>query len=134
MRFKTNLKSSFSLIDLTPLIDVVFLILIFFMVTSEILPLKSLYITNPEIADDSEAKTSRLLLVMDAENVIYLGSKKRIVDFPSLREELLAVKGDNSTLVLSIDKRVEYEHVLKLIAIAEEVFPSLRLVYHHADH
>jgi biopolymer transport protein ExbD len=136
MRFKTRLKPAFSLIDLTPLVDVVFLILIFFIVTSEILPLKSLHIENPRVAFEGEPVTTRLILVMDAQNVIYLGSKKNIVDFPSLKEALkseyahLLEKNPATppTLVLSIDKRVEYDAVLKLIATAEEVFSSLRLV------
>ena len=137
MRFKTRLKPSFNLIDLTPLVDVVFLILIFFIVTSEILPLKSLNIENPKLTINTEPITTRLILVMDAQNVIYLGSKKNIVSFPSLKEELkqefalLREQNPNvsPTLVLSIDKKVEYDSVLKLLAIAEEIFSSVRLVY-----
>ena len=48
MKFKTNLKVSNSLIDMTPLVDVIFLMLIFFIVTSDVLPLKSLNIENPD--------------------------------------------------------------------------------------
>lgn len=141
MRFKTRLKPSFNLIDLTPLVDVVFLMLIFFIVTSEILPLKSLHIENPALTKDHEPVTTRLILVMDAQNVIYLGSKKNIVDFPSLKEELQKefdhLKRENPfsapTLVLSIDKKVEYDAVLKLLSIAEEIFSTLRLVYKSGD-
>ena len=49
MKFKTRLKTSMALIDLTPLVDVIFLMLIFFIVTSDILPLKSLLIENPKL-------------------------------------------------------------------------------------
>src|SRR5436309_1220759 len=135
MRFKTNLKTSFSLIDLTPLVDVVFLILIFFIVTSEILPLKSLHIENPDLINDTQPVTTRLILVMDAQNVLYLGSKKNIVDFQSLKDELLKEYAKMlevnpktaPTLVLSIDKKVQYDYVLKLISTAQEVFTSIRL-------
>src|SRR6476661_6082715 len=88
MKFKTNLKASYNLVDLTPLVDVIFLLLIFFIVTSDILPLKSLNIQNPTIEKDSSPLTTQLLLVMDAEHVIYLGSKKAIVDLASLKEHL----------------------------------------------
>lgn len=141
MRFKTRLKPSFTLIDLTPLVDVVFLILIFFIVASEILPLKSLNIENPTLSVESEALTTRLILVMDAQNVIYLGSKKHIVDFPSLKEELSKeyanLQKDNPynppTIVLSIDKRVHYDTVLKLVSAAGEIFSSIRLVYNSRE-
>ena len=88
MRFKTNLKTSFSLIDLTPLVDVIFLLLIFFIISSDIFPLKSLNIENPTLQKKSTPLTSRLLVVMDAQNVLYLGSKKQIIDFSNFKEEV----------------------------------------------
>ncbi len=72
MIFKTNLKASTALIDLTPLVDVIFLMLIFFIVTSDILPLKSLNIENPTLEKQSAPLTTQLLVVVDAQNVIYV--------------------------------------------------------------
>src|SRR5436190_15324993 len=116
MNFKTRLKPSLALIDLTPLVDVIFLMLIFFIVTSDILPLKSLLIENPPLNKDSAPLTTQLLLVMDAQHVIYLGSKKAIVDLgtlkQSLQQELQHLKKQNGghepTIVLSVDRRVDY--------------------------
>src|SRR5437016_5719293 len=88
MRFQTRLKPCHNLIDLTPLVDVIFLMLIFFLVTSEILPLKSLPIETPSIPIDQPAKLAQLLVVMDADHVIYIGSKKEIVDMSSVKERL----------------------------------------------
>lgn len=137
MKFKTRLKPSMALIDLTPLVDVIFLMLIFFIVTSDILPLKSLRIENPKLEKDSAPLTTQLLLVMDAQHVIYLGSKKAIVDLSSLKQNLeLELKhlkkqngGQEPTIVLSVDRRVNYGLFLRLFAIAQECCPSLRLVY-----
>lgn len=137
MKFKTRLKPSTALIDLTPLVDVIFLMLIFFIVTSDILPLKSLMIENPKLEKDSAPLTTQLLLVMDAQHVIYLGSKKSIVDLSSLKEnleeELHYLKQQNEgkepTIVLSIDRRVNYGLFLRLFSIAQECCTRLRLVY-----
>ncbi len=137
MKFKTNLKPSSNLIDMTPLVDVIFLMLIFFIITSDILPLKSLHIENPELARDSTPLTTQLLLVMDAQNVIYVGSKKAIVDLGSLKsqleEEIKNLKnqhhGIEPTVVISVDKRVDYGSFLKLFSIAQQTCKCLRLVY-----
>jgi len=137
IKFKTKLKQSHSLIDLTPLVDVIFLMLIFFMVTSDILPLKSLNIENPTLAKDSTPLTTQLLVVMDAQNVIYVGSKKSIVDLGSLKTHLLdevqSLKNQygnvDPTIVVSIDRRVEYGVFLRLFSIVQECCPRLRLVY-----
>lgn len=137
MKFKTRLKSSSSMIDLTPLVDVIFLMLIFFIITSDILPFKSLNIENPVLEKDSAPLTTQLLVVMDAQNVIYVGSKKSIVDLSSLKEllqsEIHKLKTQNGnvepTLVLSIDRRVNYGLFLPIFAIAQECCQNLRLVY-----
>lgn len=137
MRFKTNLKPSASLIDLTPLVDVIFLLLIFFIVTSDVLPLKSLNIENPTLDRDTAPLTTQLFVVMDAHNVIYVGSKKDIVDFSSLKntlkESIARLKTDHPgcqpTLVLSVDKNVDYGTFLRLFSIAQECTSRLRLVF-----
>jgi len=141
MKFKTHLKPSQALIDLTPLVDVIFLMLIFFIVTSDILPLKSLHIENPKLTQDSAPLTTQLLVVMDAQHVIYMGSKKAIMDLVSLKqrlqEEIVHLKQQNGgaepTIVLSIDRRVNYGLFLKLFAITQECCSRLRLVYQPAE-
>ena len=138
VRFKTSLKTSQAFIDLTPLVDVIFLLLIFFIITSDILPLKSLHIENPNLEKDSLPLTTQLLVVMDAQHVIYLGSKKTIVDFTSLKDSLLQEiayrkknHADNiqSTVVLSVDRHVEYDVFLRLFSIVQECGLPIRLVY-----
>lgn len=137
MKFKTNLKTSNNLIDLTPLVDVIFLMLIFFIVTSDVLPLKSLNIQNPQINKESAPLTTQILVVMDAQNVIYVGSKKTIVDLSSLKNQLLEeisiFKKNHSqvepTLVISMDRRVEYGAFLRLFSIVQECGQRIRLVY-----
>lgn len=137
MKFKTRLKASFSLIDLTPLVDVIFLLLIFFVVTSDILPLKSLKIENPTLDQDAAPLTTQLLVVMDAQHVIYVGSKKSISDLVSLEtkvsQELKKIKAahpsSNPTIVLSVDRRVEYGNFLRLFSTLQLAGHPIRLVF-----
>lgn len=141
MRFKTSLKSAHALIDLTPLVDVVFLMLVFFIVTSDILPLKSLHIESPRLERDSEPLTTQILVVMDAQHVIYVGSKKTIVDLGSLPEtidrEIQILKTQHATIqptiVLSLDRRIDYETFLRLFALVQEKTPRVRLVYQPSE-
>jgi biopolymer transport protein ExbD len=136
-KFKTNLKFSHTLIDMTPLVDVIFLMLIFFIVTSDILPLKSLNIENPVLDRNSAPLTTQILVVMDAQQVIYVGSKKAIVDLASvkqhLQEEVEKLKKQHAglipTVVLSVDRRVDYGAFLRLFSIIQENSPRIRMVY-----
>lgn len=137
MRFKTRLKSAFSLIDLTPLVDVIFLLLIFFVFTSDILPLKSLKIENPPLSKEAPALTTQLLIVMDQYQVLYVGSKKAISDLDSLKEmvknELDKVFSTHPnaapSIVLSIDRRVDYGTFLKVFSAVQEFNLPMRLAF-----
>ena len=137
MKYQTRLKPCFNLIDLTPLVDVIFLMLIFFLVTSEVLPLKSLAIENPEIAKDSPPKLTQLLVVMDADQVIYIGSKKEIIDMNSvkshLHQEIAEMKRQHTaakpTVVLHVDSHVDYGAFLRLFSVVQECSPHIRLSY-----
>lgn len=141
MNFKSNLKASNIFIDLTPLVDVVFLLLVFFVITSDILPLKSLNVENPTIDKNSAPMTTQVLVVMDAQNVLYLGPKKQIIDLQSLKTSILEEisllnkqrPGIEPTIVLSVDKRVEYGPFLRLLSVAQDCSPKVRLVYKAAE-
>lgn len=137
MNFKSSLSASSSLIDLTPVVDVIFLLLIFFIITSDILPLKSLNVENPRLNRESVPLTTQLLVVMDAQNVIFLGPKKDIIDLVSLKDhlnkEINLLKEQNPSVnpsvVLSVDRRVQYDAFLKLFSIVQECSSKVRLVY-----
>ena len=137
MKCSTRLKPCLNLIDLTPLVDVIFLILIFFLITSDTLPLKSLMIQHPQIASTDEAKLSQLVVIMDKDQVIYMGSKKEIVDLMSLKETLqkhvtLWRERNNIVtpiVVLSVDRRVDYGIFLRLFSEVVKVAPKVRLAF-----
>lgn len=137
MRFSTRLKPCYNLIDLTPLVDVIFLMLIFFMLTSDTLPLKSLLIQHPKLSTPDTSKLAQVVVIMDKDRVIYVGSKKEIVDLGSLGESLkkhIALwqtthQGAFPTVVLSIDKRVEYDLFLRLFHEVVKMTPKVRLAY-----
>jgi biopolymer transport protein ExbD len=137
MKFQTRLKPCFTLIDLTPLVDVIFLMCIFFLFTSDTLPLKSLLIEHPELQSTDEAKLSQLLIIMDKDQVIYIGSKKEIVDLMSLKQRLdqhiihwrERHCGTTPTVILSIDRRVDYQTFLRLFSEVVKVVPKVRLAF-----
>jgi biopolymer transport protein ExbD len=123
---------------MTPLVDVIFLMLIFFIVTSDILPLKSLNIENPTLEKNSAPMTTQILVVMDAQNVIYVGSKKAIVELAAVKQQLKEEihlfqrqYGEKllPTIVLSVDKSVDYGAFLRLFSMVQESSPRIRLVY-----
>ncbi len=101
--------------DLTPLIDVVFLLLIFFIVASE-------FKKNETILNLSLPHSASLEKVLEKKDVLIEISKDEIaykankITFVQLEERLKVLKKD-SALTIKIDKDVKYERVIKLLDI-----------------
>ena len=85
MKFKSTLEPAYSLIDLTPLVDVVFLMLVFFIITADILPLKSLNIEHPDIPRPAPPRTTQILVDGRAKRYQRSGARKRLSTLSHLR-------------------------------------------------
>ena len=132
--FATRLKPRETLIDLAPLVDVVFLLLIFFFVTSEILPLKSLPLKTPKISLQAPPIPSEIAVMMDHYGTIYVGSNKRVATLDSIQDLLKQhlpslPNGHIPSIVLSVDEQIPYGMFLNLFSALYQTGYPIRLVF-----
>lgn len=112
-------------INLTPLIDVVFLLLIFFMVTTTFVRQAGLDITLPEAdAERSEQAPEILELAIDADGEYYLGedalvNRQRATLIRALRDALDAVEVDG--LIIRADADAPHRSVVRALDAAGAV-------------
>ncbi|MCK5073549.1 MAG: biopolymer transporter ExbD [Bacteriovoracaceae bacterium] len=101
--------------DITPLIDVVFLLLIFFMVSTVFKKNElALMMSLPQATSDD--KTSRVLNTFYIEvsrNEIAFNGKK--TNLNSIEDQLRKIKNKNSYMELRIDRDVKYNRVITLL-------------------
>jgi biopolymer transport protein ExbD len=136
--FKPSLAVEARLIDMTPLVDVVFLLLVFFVLSTDVLPHRAIKIDPPELAMRSPQISAQVLVMLDADHTIYLGQDKRVVDLTDIKQQLnqeiesLKQKsgGVKPSVMMSVDKRVEYQYFLRLFTALQECSTSIGLVYH----
>lgn len=101
--------------DLTPLIDVVFLLLIFFIVASEFKKNETiLNLTLPNSASQEKIVEKKDVSIEISKDELAYNGKK--ITFDELKEKLELIKKD-SPLTVKIDKEVKYERVIKLLDI-----------------
>jgi biopolymer transport protein ExbD len=110
-------------IDMGPMIDLVFLLLIFFMVASVVTELDKVEISIPEsshakVPDDTK---NRMMLSVDANNQVYVGTTP--VTMKALQEQIDAELTLNPELRILIraDKRVEYKTCKDIMIACGEV-------------
>ncbi|HIP46701.1 MAG TPA: biopolymer transporter ExbD [Campylobacterales bacterium] len=100
--------------DLTPLIDVVFLILIFFMVSSTFKKEElALLLTLPDAnSATQEIKKEELNIELTKDEVALKG---KAISFEELDTSFLKVEDKLKPINVRIDKDVTYERVVKLL-------------------
>ncbi len=103
MRFKRHMELEHGLkqIEITPLIDMVFLLLIFFLLTSNFIMQPGIKINLPKAATSEVVERHNIELVISGENVIYFGGKvitnkelTNLVKQASKREQPILIKSD----------------------------------------
>ncbi len=108
--------------DITPLIDVVFLLLVFFMTSTvfkkdELALLLSLPKSNSG-ESTQENPQKRVLIELSIAELAIDGKK---VEFTELEEQLKSLQDKNTPIDVRIDKKVEYERIVNLLDILKKM-------------
>lgn len=105
--------------DLTPLIDVVFLLLIFFIVASEFKKNETILQLNlPNSASKEKFVDKKDILIEVSQDK--LAYKTEELSFEDLKNRL-ELLNKKSSLTIKIDKEVKYERIVKLLDILNEL-------------
>ncbi|MGF1527520.1 MAG: ExbD/TolR family protein [Candidatus Competibacterales bacterium] len=109
-------------VNLTPLIDVVFLLLIFFMISTTFVQEADLAVTLPEVERESAPRDSRTIeLIIDREGTVAVAGQTLVErDTPALRAALTALAGDERDLpfVIRADERAPQGAVVWAMDVA----------------
>lgn len=115
-------------VDLTSLIDVVFLLLLFFMVSTTFERQALLKVDLPEasaVEDRTETETpDRLELVIDSDGRMFLNDQRLVAsDERTLRAAIEQAAGDDRTLplVLRADRLTAHHHVVTAMDVAAQM-------------
>lgn len=114
--------------DITPLIDIVFILLIFFIVSSVFK--KEELALNLELpsanAKELEVEIKQLTVELSTNSLAYLGKEISFKDFDL---ELSNTVKKDKPVIVRIDKDVKYERVVKVLDILQKYsFDNLSLV------
>ena len=104
-------------VDMSPMIDMVFLLLIFFMIASTLVTTNAIDILLPKASGKTENKKS-LAVSIKKDLSFYIDQSK--VEVQNLEAELLELlqKEATPTLVLRAEKSVPVDYVVKVMDIA----------------
>ena len=103
-------------INITPLIDIVFLLLVFFMLATSFIQKSTIEVNlssgkNVEI----ENEKNTIVLIINKKGQIYLN--KKLINISSIRNEVISIieKNPKSKILIKSDKKLAVQKVIRLI-------------------
>ena len=118
---KPSQKEEEKVADLTPMLDVVFIMLIFFIVTATFIKESGIEVNRPDTKTAEMKKTVSLLVAVGPDSSIWIDKKK--VDIRSVRPimERLHAENPKGGLVIQADSESKVEKVLAIMDSARAI-------------
>jgi len=116
LRGRNKVDPTFNMSSMT---DIVFLLLIFFMLTSTLVTVSAIDVLLPNAGGKTE-NSSSIAVTITSKSLFYIDKTK--VSFSSLESEILRTVGvdKKKTIIIRGDKDVPYKNVMKVIDIANK--------------
>ncbi|WP_299941218.1 biopolymer transporter ExbD [uncultured Microbulbifer sp.] len=117
-------------IDLTPMLDVVFIMLIFFIVTASFVREKALDVNVPdpnETNQKSEDENKNILLMVDANDEITLGGSR--IDTRAVRARIAQLYAENpqAIVIVRAHNKSSADTYVQIADAAKEVNPGIQV-------
>jgi len=119
LKFKRHLKLDEDRLDVTPLIDVVFLLLIFFMLTSTFVLQPGIKVKLPKAITSEALKKENLVIVITAGGKIYLDNE--IISPDELSARLEKAAQDERAVLIKADQKISLGRVVEVWDLCRDV-------------
>ncbi len=107
-------------VNLTPMLDVVFILLIFFVVTASFIKEAGIDVDKPSTQEPTSQEAANILIVISKNNEIWIDN--RIVDARTLRANIQRLHAENpsSGIVIQADKRSYNNSLVQVMDAARQ--------------
>ena len=105
--------------DITPLIDVVFILLIFFIVSSVFKKDELALVLNlpTSSAQEIELKQKELIIELNSDKLAIYGKE---ITLELLEQEIAAIEDKEKNIIFRIDKEVKYEKIIEVLEVLQK--------------
>ena len=103
-------------IDMTPMLDVVFIMLIFFIVTASFVKEAGIDVNRPEAATAVKKDRANILIAISDKGEIWINKRRIDVRAVQANIERLHAENPQGTVVIQADKKATTETLIKVMA------------------
>ena len=107
-------------INITPMVDIMLVLLIIFMLTASVIEDRAIEVELPEAATASQSESAVLTIVIDSSGTWYLDGL--VTDADSIRAAIRSEQGSGEDLqaIIAADKSVPYGEVVGVIDLVKQ--------------
>ncbi|MCB9956091.1 MAG: biopolymer transporter ExbD [Parvularculaceae bacterium] len=102
-------------INVTPLMDIVFIMLIFFIVTSTFVKEPGVDVQRPEAQTAKVRKLASILVAITADNEIWINKEKVELDQVKINVESLKQENPKGTAVVQVDAKADSRYLVEVV-------------------
>ena len=122
MKFQRRLRPSIN-VELVPMIDVVFQLVIFFMVSSTFIVTPGIALTFPSSSTSEQVAMTKLVVTVVSRDEVYLNMER--YDIAALSQKLADLSSESSeegselprTIVLEADQEIPYRLMIEVLDV-----------------
>ena len=114
-RFSSVVTNEESQIELTPMLDVVFIMLIFFIVTTSFVKESGIEINRPQADSVQKQKRASIFIAIDDKGHVWLQKRKLELDAVRANIEKLHAESPEGTVIIQADKKSETGVLVKVM-------------------
>ncbi len=108
-------------IDMTPMLDVVFIMLIFFIVTSSFIKESGIQVKKPETETAVKKPRTSILIAISADSEVWIDRNQVEKDLVKVVLQRLYSENPKGTVVVQADQEADAEAVLGVMDAAREI-------------
>ena len=126
LRRRSSMEDEDSAINVSPLIDVVFILLIFFIVSATFVTIPGVDVSRPKVQNASSLQKNSVLFALSEKSEIFHSGE--IVELSEVSPLIrLAMKDKDKPVVIQVDKWADATVLTKLVSEAKKVARSVSL-------
>mgnify|MGYP001276588675 FL=1 len=122
MKYSFDFEEENSKVNILPMIDIIFVILSFFIVSSlYLVKLETIPVNLPTAETSNQEKDSLIVITLNLENRVFIDDK--FIDISILENEIRSKLkfSNNKKIVLRADKDIKYGKVISILDILRKI-------------
>jgi len=127
MARKHNREEEEAAIDMTPMLDIVFIMLIFFIVTTSFVKEAGIEVNKPKASNQQTQKNANIFIAIKDTGEIWLDKRRVDIELVGSTIEKLLAEQPTDVIIIQADKKAAHGDVVEVMDAIKEAGNHLRI-------